>query len=185
MLKLKEKYKKEAIPVMKETFGYKNSMAVPKIKKVVVNSGFGQTIVAKKGEEAKKLMDHIVKELGLISGQQPALRKARKSVAGFKLRAGMAVGAIATLRGDKMYDFLERLIYITLPRTRDFNGLDKKLVDNNGNLSIGFKEHTSFPEISAEKEKSIFGLEINVVTNIGEKEKALKLFQLLGFPFKE
>ncbi len=185
MLKLKEKYKKEIIPSMQQQLGYKNIMSVPRIEKVVINSGFGREIITKKGDEAKKLEEHILKQLALVAGQQPALRKARKSVSGFKLRAGTAVGAAVTLRGDKMYDFLERLIYITLPRTRDFNGLDKKLVDKNGNLSIGFKEHTSFPEISAEKERSIFGLEVNIVTDSREREEAVTLFKLLGFPFKE
>jgi large subunit ribosomal protein L5 len=184
MLRLKEKYKKEVIPALKEKFNHKNSMSVPGIRKIVINTGFGREIVSKKSDESKKLEEHILKELALITGQEPSLRKARKSISSFKLRAGTAIGAAVTLRGDKMYDFLERLIYITLPRTRDFNGLDKKLIDNNGNLSIGFKEHTPFPEISAEREKSIFGLEVNVVTDTKDREEALALFKLLGFPFK-
>ena len=184
MLKLSEKYKKEVIPEMMKKFGYENAMAVPKIEKVIVNSGFGKQIAGKTGKEREKIQNHILHELSLITGLKPALRKAKKSISSFKLRKDMPVGAVVTLRGRKMYDFLERLIFITLPRTRDFRGIDSKLIDPKGNLSLGFREHTSFPEISAEREKSIFGLEIAIVTTADNKEQGLELLKLLGFPIK-
>jgi len=184
MIKLLEKYKKQVAPEMMKKFSYKNIMAVPKIEKIVINSGFGKKIIGKNGKDREKIEEHILKELSVITGQMPALRKAKKSIAAFKLRKGMYVGAVATLRGKKMYDFIERLIYLTFPRTRDFRGIDHKFVDKNGNLSLGFKEHTAFPEISAEKEKSIFGLEVTIVTNTGSQEQGLELLKLIGFPMK-
>ena len=184
-VKLSEKYKKEVIPAMKEKFGYSNDMAVPRIKKVIVNCGFGRQIAGKTGKEREKIQNHILQELALLTGQKPALRKAKKSISSFKLRKGMPVGAVVTLRGKKMYDFLERLILITFPRTRDFRGIDPKLIDQKGNLSLGFKEHTSFPEISAEKEKSIFGLEITIVTSAKSKEEGIELLRLMDFPIQE
>ena len=184
MLKLSEKYKKEVIPAMKEKFGYTNDMAVPKIEKVIVNSGFGRQVSGKTGKEGEKIQKHILNELSLITGQKPALRKAKKSISSFKLRKGVPIGAVVTLRGRKMYDFLERLIFITFPRTRDFRGIDSKLIDQKGNLSLGFKEHTSFPEILVEKEKSIFGLEVTIVTTSKSREEGIELLRLIGFPLK-
>lgn len=184
MNKLLEKYKKQVVPEMMKKFGYKNIMAVPKIEKIVINSGFGKKIIGKSGQDRKKIEEHILKELSLITGQMPCLRKAKKSIAAFKLRQGMHVGAVATLRGKKMYDFMERLIHLTFPRTRDFRGIDHKLIDKKGNLSLGFKEHTAFPEISAEREKSIFGLEITIVISSKNKKQGLELLKLIGFPMK-
>jgi len=184
MNKLKEKYKKEVVPGMMKKFGYKNIMAVPKIEKIVINSGFGKKIIGKNGQDRKKIEDHILKEISLIAGQMPALKKAKKSIATFKLRKGMYIGAVTTLRGKKMYDFMERLIHLTFPRMRDFRGVDPKLIDKKGNLSLGFGEHTAFPEISAEREKSIFGLEVTIVTNSKNKEQGLELLKLIGFPMK-
>ena len=184
MIKLLEKYKKQVVPEMMKKFGYKNIMAVPKIEKIVVNSGFGKKIIGKNGKDREKIEKHILQELSVITGQMPCLRKAKKSIATFKLRKGMYVGAVATLRGKKMYDFIERLISLTFPRTRDFRGIDSKFVDQRGNLSLGFKEHTAFPEISAEREKSIFGLEVTIVTNSKNKEEGLELLKLIGFPMK-
>jgi len=184
MIKLLEKYKKQIVPEMMKKFGYKNIMAVSKIEKIIVNSGFGKKIVGRNGQDRKKIEDHILKELSLITGQMPSLRKAKKSIATFKLREGMYVGAVVTLRGKKMYDFIERLIHLTFPRTRDFRGIDHKFIDKKGNLSLGFKEHTAFPEISAEREKSIFSLEITIVTNSKNKEQGLELLKLIGFPMK-
>jgi len=184
MNKLKEKYKKEVAPGMMKKFGYKNIMAVPKIEKIVINSGFGKKIIGKNGQDRKKIEDHILKEISLIAGQMPALKKAKKSIATFKLRKGMYIGAATTLRGKKMYDFMERLIHLTFPRMRDFRGVDPKLIDKKGNLSLGFGEHTAFPEISAEREKSIFGLEVTIVTNSKNKEQGLELLKLIGFPMK-
>lgn len=184
MNKLLKKYKKQVVPEMMKKFGYKNIMAVPKIEKIIVNSGFGKKIIGRSGQDRKKIEDHILKELSFITGQMPSLRKAKKSIATFKLRKGMYVGAVATLRGKKMYDFAERLIHLTFPRTRDFRGIDHKFIDKRGNLSLGFKEHTAFSEISAEREKSIFSLEITIVTNSKNKEQGLELLKLIGFPMK-
>ena len=147
MYKLKEKYKKEAVPAMMEKFGYKNKMAVPKIEKVVINSCFGKNIISKTSKERENIQNLISGDLALISGQKPSLVKAKKSIAGFKLRKGMQVAARVTLRGNRMYDFLERLICLTLPRSRDFRGIDTKTIDERGNLTIGFREHIAFPEI--------------------------------------
>ncbi|MDO8486084.1 MAG: 50S ribosomal protein L5 [Candidatus Staskawiczbacteria bacterium] len=185
MPSLKEKYKKEVVPQMQKVFGYKNIMAVPKIKKVVINSCFGKEVATKAGGEREKIRNHIMQDLASISGQKPKLVKSKKSIAGFKLREGLEIASMVTLREGKMWDFLERLIYLSFPRSRDFKGLDPKTIDQKGNLNIGFREHISFPEIFAEKEKTIFGLEITVVTNAKSKEEGLELYKLLGFPIKD
>ena len=184
MLRLKEKYQKEVIPAMMEKFGYRNEMAVPKIKKVVVNTGFGRLVAGKTSEEQKKLETAILEDLALISGQKPILKGAKKSISGFKIRKGMPVGAQVTLRGKRMQDFLERLIHIALPRSRDFRGIDPKSFDPKGNLTLAIKEHIAFPEISPEKVKNIFGLEITVVTTAKSREEGIELLKLLGFPIK-
>lgn len=170
---------------MMERFGYKNKMAVPKIEKVTVNTSFGKEVATKTGGEREKIQNLIVQDVGLISGQKPKLAKSKKSIAGFKLRQGLEIGAVSTLRKQKMWDFLERLIYLSLPRTRDFRGLNPKSIDKRGNLNIGFKEHINFPEIFAEKEKTIFGLQITVSTNAKNQEEGLALFTLMGFPMKQ
>lgn len=182
--RLSSKYKKEVIPAMKEKFGYKNDMAVPKIKKVVVNCGFGRMITGKTSKEQEKIKEHIFKNLALVTGQRPQGRGAKKSISSFKLRKGMTVGAQVSLGGKRMYDFLERLIWLVLPRTRDFKGISGNLVDQQGNLTIGFKEYTPFPEATIEKEKGIFGLEVTVVTTAKNKEEGIELLKLLGFPIK-
>lgn len=184
MVRLKEKCKKEVAPQMMEIFGYKNLMAVPKIKKVIVNTGFGRLVSGKPSNEQKKIQEAILRDLTLITGQRPVLTSAKKSISGFKIRKGMPVGARVTLRGQRMYDFLERLIYIALPRTRDFRGIDPNSFDDKGNLTIGIKEHIAFPEISPEEVKNIFGLEITVVTTSNTKKEGVKLLRLLGFPIK-
>lgn len=184
-MSLKEKYQKEAVPAMMEKFGYKNCMAVPRIIKVTVNSSFGKNAAAKTSGERDKMLNFIVQDISLIAGQKATLIKSKKSIAGFKLRAGIEVAAMATLRKNKMWDFLERFIYLSLPKSRDFKGINLTAVDNNGNLSVGFREHINFPEISAEKEKAIFGLQITVSTNAKNREKGLELFKLLGFPIKK
>ncbi|MBI3631339.1 MAG: 50S ribosomal protein L5 [Candidatus Staskawiczbacteria bacterium] len=185
MPSLKEKYNKEVIPQMRKVFGYKNIMAAPKIKKVVINSCFGKDAATKASGEREKIRNLIMQDLASISGQKPKLVKSKKSIAGFKLREGLEIAAVVTLRKDKMWDFLERLIYLSFPRSRDFKGLDPKGIDKRGNLNIGFREHISFPEIFAEKEKTIFGLEITIVTDAKSKEEGLELYKLLGFPIKE
>jgi len=185
ILDLKEKYAKKTIQELMEKFGYKNKMAVPKIEKVVVNCGFGKMISGKTGQEREKIQNHILESLALITGQRPVLQKARKSISGFKLKKGMPVGAMVTLRGRRMYDFLEKLIYLVLPRKRDFRGISKESFDQNGNLTIGFKEYTPFPEVRAEKEKGIFGFEVTVVTSAKTKEEGIELLKSLGFPIKD
>ena len=184
MLSLKDKYKKEVIPAMQEKFGYKNAMAVPWIEKVVINIGFGRQVAGKTSDEQKKIGELILNDLSQISGQKPVLTKAKKAISSFKTRKGMPIGAKVTLRGNKMEDFLMRLIHVTLPRSRDFRGIDTKAVDKKGNLTIGIKEHIYFSEISPEQVKNIFGLEITVVTTAKNKEKGLGLLKLLGFPIK-
>jgi large subunit ribosomal protein L5 len=185
MAYLSEKYKKEVIPAMMKKFGYKSKMAVPKIKKVVVNTGFGRMIAGKTPDEQRKTHAFILEDLNLICGQKPILTVAKKSIASFKIREGQEVGAVVTLRKIKMYDFLERLIQITLPRSRDFQGLDKKCFDKAGNMAIGIKEHIIFPEVSPEKSKNIFGLQIIVATTANNKEEGAELLRLMGFPIKQ
>lgn len=181
---LKGKYKKEVVPQMMKKFGYKNPMAVPSIKKVVLNSSFGKEVASKTSGEREKIQNLVMQDLSLIAGQRTKLVKSKKSIAGFKLREGLEIAATVTLRKSRMWDFLERLIYLSLPRSRDFKGLEQKIIDKKGNLNIGFREHISFPEIFTEKEKTIFGLQITVVTNAKSKEEGLELYKLMGFPVK-
>jgi len=178
MLSLKEKYTKQVIPAMKEKFGYKNNLAVPRIIKVVVNTGFNPTI---KDEKIRKEMAH---DLVLITGQKTKSCQAKKAEAAFKTRKGMNIGLMVTLRGQRMYDFLARLVNIVLPRSRDFHGLPEKNIDQSGNLNIGIKEQIIFPEISAESTKNIFGFEIAVVTTAKNHQQGVELFKLLGFPIQ-
>ncbi len=185
MKSLKEKYHSEIIGKMKEKFGYKNFLSVPKINMVVVNIGFGKLLQSVEPSQKENLMKEILNELEMICGQKLVLTKSKKSIASFKIRKGSVVGAKAVLRGDKMYQFLDRFINLALPRTRDFQGINASAVDNGGNLNIGIKEHIIFPEIKPEKTKKIFGFEITVVTNSKTKEEALELFKLMGFPFKK
>ena len=184
MLKLKDKYKKEVIPQMMEKFGYTSPMAVPVIKKVVVNTGFGREAVAKTGDEQKKLQESAVESLSLICGQKAVLTRAKNAISTFKLRKGMPIGAMVTLRGQRMYDFLEKVINVVLPRSRDFRGIDSKSMDKEGNLTIAIKEQIAFPEISAERAKQIFGLEITMATNAKSRERGLELLKLMGLPIK-
>jgi len=184
MIHLPEKYKKEVIPQMMQKFDYKNPMAVPKIEKVVINTGFGRLVAGKTGEERKKIETPILDDLVLILGQKPVINPAKKSISGFKTRKGIPIGASSTLRGKRMYDFLERLIHIALPRSRDFQGIMPDSFDKKGNLTIGIKEHIAFPEILPEKAKNIFGLEITIVTTAKKQEEGVELLRLLGFPIK-
>jgi large subunit ribosomal protein L5 len=178
---LQEKYKKEVVPKMKEIFGYKNNLAVPRIEKVVVNCGVGR-ITGMGGGEA--VLGNIKRDLAAICGQAPQAVKAKKSISAFKARKGMESGFRVTLRGQRMYDFLSRLINIALPRTRDFRGIDKKSFDQSGNLTIGVKEHIIFPEVSAEEVKNIFGFELTICTTASSRQEALELLKLMGFPIK-
>lgn len=184
MLRLQNKYRKEIIPIMMEKFGYRNAIAVPKIEKVVINTGFGRLVVGKTSDEQKKFQGAILNDLVLITGQKSILTKAKKSISAFKIRKGMALGAQVTLRGKRMFDFLERLIYIALPRSRDFQGIDPKSFDKKGNLTIAIKEHIVFPEVSPEKVKQIFGFEATIVTTAKDREDGIKLLKSMGFPIK-
>jgi len=181
---LSEKYNTEVIPQMMKKFGYKSKMAVSRVEKVVVNTGFGRQIAGKSTEEQKKIQEAVLADLALITGQRPILTKAKKSIASFKIREGLPIGAKVVLRGKRMMDFLERLIHIVLPRTRDFQGIEPNSFDKKGNLTIAILEHIAFPEILPEKAKDIFGLEITVVTNAKSKEEGMELLKLLGFPIK-
>jgi large subunit ribosomal protein L5 len=179
MMKLQEKYKKEAIPGLKEKFGYKNDLAIPRIEKVTLNTGIG------KFSQDEKAVEEIVKDLMMISGQKPVFTLAKKAIAGFKIRQGQKVGLAVTLRGQRANDFIERLISLALPRSRDFRGLEQKSVDDHGNLNIGIKEQIIFPEISHENIRNIFGLQITVKTTAKNHEEGLELFKLMGFPIKK
>jgi len=181
---LKEKYKKEVVPAMMKKFGYANIMAVPKIEKVVLNIGLGRILQQKSQKEKRTIYQPVLEAFSQISGQRPVLTRARKSIAGFKLRKGDPAGGKVALRGKKMEDFLERLIHIVLPRSRDFEGIDQRSFDKKGNLTIGIKEHIVFPEISAEREEKIFSLEITVATTAKNREEGIELLKLLGFPIK-
>lgn len=182
-LKLKEKYNKEVVAKIKEKFGYKNDLAVPKLEKVVINLGVGR--MSQQQNFSDKILPELVKELALITGQKPKNAPAKKSIAGFKIRQGQIVGLVMTLRSGRMYDFMDKLIKIVFPRVRDFRGVDLKNVDKNGILSVGFKEHVVFPEVSSETSKYDFGLEVTVVPSFKNREQAIELYKLLGMPFKK
>jgi large subunit ribosomal protein L5 len=170
----------QSVETMKTTFGYKNKMAAPKIQKVIVSVGTGSAI-----KKDKNRNDFIADRLAKITGQKPSLRKAKKSIASFKVRAGDAIGVAVTLRNTRMYSFLDKLLNVALPRTKDFRGLDKKIVDNIGNITIPVKEHSIFPETGDEELKDIFGMAITIVTSAKNKEEATKFFELVGVPFKK
>jgi len=178
MSELKKIYEKEIIPKLIDTYKYKNINEVPKIKKVVLNMGLGEAI------NNNKIIDAAVDELKLISGQKPVVTKARKSIAAFKLREGMSIGCSVTLRRDKMYDFLYRLINISLPRVRDFKGISGKAFDGRGNYTLGIREHIIFPEIDYDKIEKIKGFNITVVTTAKTDVEAKELLKLLGMPFR-
>ena len=176
-LSLLEQYRQQVVPALLQEFGLKNALAAPKLMKVVINIGLNQA--ARDG----KLMDVAVKTLERITGQKPVQTKAKKSISNFKIRQGMVVGAVVTLRGTRMYDFVDKLLRVALPRVRDFRGLSAKSVDAQGNLSIGFKEHLIFPEIRSDEVEAIHGLEVAITTNAGNREHGRKLLELMGFPF--
>lgn len=176
---IETKYKKETASSFKEKFGISNVLEVPKIIKVVVSSGVGSLV----HEEGR--VEAVEKSLALITGQKPSRRPAKKAVASFKTRQGMTVGLMVTLRGKRMYNFLERLINVAIPRMRDFRGINPESIDERGSLNLGFKEHIIFPEMIEEDTRGIFGLQVTIVTNAGSREKALELFRLSGFPFSK
>lgn len=178
MSQLKEFYKKEVAPKLVERFGYTNAMQLPKIEKIVLNMGLGDAI------QNIKLLDSAVEEMGIIAGQKAVVTRARKSIAAFKLREGMPIGCRVTLRGDRMYDFLYKLVNIALARVRDFRGVSGKAMDGLGNFSLGIKEHIIFPEIDYDKIDTIKGLNITIVTSAKTDEEGRELLRLLGMPFR-
>ncbi len=175
---LKTLYSNEITPRMMDQFGYKNVMQVPKLIKIVLNMGLGEAI------QNIKVLDSAVQELGLIAGQKPIVTRARKSIAAFKLRAGMPIGCKVTLRGMRMYDFFNRLVNVALPRVRDFRGVSRKGFDGRGSYSLGIKEHIIFPEIDYDKIDKIKGLNVTIVTNARTDEEGMTLLQLMGMPFR-
>jgi len=177
-MRLKGKYNKEIIPALKKEFKYANLFDVPKLTKAVVNVGVGRFT------KDKAYIENVCETLAKITGQQPILNPARKSISAFKIREGMIVGVSVTLRGQRMYDFIEKLVAVSLPRIRDFRGLNSKLVDRSGNLSIGIKESSCFPEIRSDEIEKSHGLEICLATTAKTREEGLALFKLMGFPFK-
>ncbi|MGE5417904.1 MAG: 50S ribosomal protein L5 [Acidobacteriota bacterium] len=179
MARLKDFFREDITPKMIEKFGYKNVMQVPKIEKIVVNMGVGEAI-----QNAKSL-DGAVSDLQIICGQKPVVTKARKSIAGFKLREGMSIGCKVTLRGERMYEFLDKVINVALPRVRDFRGVSPKAFDGRGNYTLGIKEQLMFPEIDYDKIDKIRGLEVVVVTTANTDEEARELLKLMGMPFRE
>lgn len=175
---IREKYNKEVVAELKKEFKLRNNLEVPRIEKVVVNVGIGKFL--KDGNQVKDVEESIK----VITGQKPLFTKSRKSIAGFKIREGLEVGIKVTLRGKRMWDFIERLIGAAIPRVRDFQGIKETAVDESGNLNIGIKEHLIFPEIAPEFVKNIFSLQVTVVTSAHSKEKGLALFRKLGFPIE-
>ena len=184
MANLKEKYNKEVVPQMIKEFGYKNRMEVPRLNKVVVNCGFGRLVSGKTKDEQRKIQEAVTRDLTQICGQKAVVTKAHSSIASFKIREGQEIGCKITLRRQRMFDFLDRLILATLPRSRDFQGIPSEGVDQNGNLTFGIKEHIAFPEILPEKVNFIFSFEITVVTTAKNREEGLALLRHMGFPMK-
>ena len=179
MARLKEMYKTDICPSLMKRFGYKNVMQIPKVEKVIINMGVGQAL-----QDAKAL-DGAVLDMATISGQKPVITKAKKSIAGFKIRQGMSIGCKVTLRGEKMYEFLDRLINITLPRVRDFSGVSANGFDGRGNYNFGLKEQLIFPEIDYDKIDRVRGMDIAIVTSAATDEEARELLKLFGMPFKK
>ncbi|OPJ54883.1 50S ribosomal protein L5 [Alkalithermobacter paradoxus] len=177
--RLTEKYKNEVVPALMEKFGYKNIMQVPKLEKIVINMGLGDA------KDNPKGLEKAVEELTIICGQKPVVTKAKKSVANFRLREGMPVGAKVTLRGDKMYHFADKLMNISLPRVRDFAGVKSNSFDGRGNYSLGVKEQLIFPEIEYDKVDKVRGMDIIFVTTANTDEEARELLKLLGMPFSK
>lgn len=178
MSQLKQLYENKIVPKLVETFEYKNKMEVPKVKKVTLNMGLGEAI------QNIKILDAAVDELKGITGQKPVITRARKSIAAFKLRAGMPIGCMVTVRRERMYDFLNKLINVALPRVRDFRGISGKAMDGNGNYTLGIKEHIIFPEIDYDKIDKIKGLNVTIVTSAKTDAEGKELLKLMGMPFR-
>jgi large subunit ribosomal protein L5 len=177
--RLRQHYLKSVVPALVKEFGYKNVMAVPKIQKVSVNIGLGEAT------QNAKLMDGAVNELGQIAGQKPVVTKAKKSIAAFKLREGMSIGAMVTLRGDRMYEFLDRLMNVALPRVRDFRGVSSKSFDGRGNYTLGVRDQLIFPEIDYNKVEKVKGMNISIITTAKTDAEGLALLKQMGMPFRQ
>lgn len=177
--RLKERYRKEIIPALMKQFRYKNKLQVPRLEKVVVNMGLGEAV------SNVKVIDNAVEELAVITGQRPIVTKAKRSEAGFKLRTGMPIGCKVTIRGDRMYEFLDRFLNAALPRIRDFRGVPAKSFDGRGNYSLGVREQLVFPEVKYDKVDMVRGMDISVETTANTDEEARALLEMLGFPFRK
>ncbi len=178
MARLKERYREEIVPQLMKAFKYRNVMQVPRIEKVVVNIGAGEA------KDNPKLLDQLVEDLGLITGQRPVVTRAKKSIANFHLRQGMPVGCRVTLRGERMYEFLDRMLNVALPRVRDFKGVSGKGFDGRGNYTLGIQEHVIFPEVDLEKVEKVKGMNVCITTTAETDEEAKELLRLLGMPFR-
>jgi large subunit ribosomal protein L5 len=179
MARLKEKYRNEIAPAIAKEFDIKNPMAIPRIEKIVVNMGIGEAI------SNAKVLDTAVEELRSITGQKPVITKAKKSIASFKLRQGMNIGTMVTLRGDRMYEFLDRLISVALPRVRDFRGISGKAFDGRGNYTLGVREQLIFPEIDFNKVEKTRGMNISIITTAKTDEQSRALLKAMGMPFRQ
>ncbi|MDN5696867.1 MAG: 50S ribosomal protein L5 [Rubrobacter sp.] len=179
MARLKEQYYSEVAPSLRESFQYGNVMQTPRIEKVVVNMGVGEAV------QNNRALDGAINDLTIITGQKPQVRRARKSVAGFKIREGMPVGVRATLRGERMWEFLDRLISVALPRVRDFRGISDRSFDGKGNFALGLKEQLIFPEISYDSIDAVRGMDVAIVTSAGTDDEARELLRQIGMPFRE
>lgn len=177
--RLRERYTKEIAPALAKEFDIKNPMAVPKLEKIVINMGLGEAIAN------SKIVDTAVDELGSITGQKPVVTRAKKAIAAFKLRQGMAIGSMVTLRGDRMYEFLDRLVSVALPRVRDFRGVSPKAFDGRGNYTLGIREQLIFPEIDFNRVDRTRGMNISIVTTARDDEQARALLRALGMPFRQ
>ncbi|MFC0525724.1 50S ribosomal protein L5 [Pontibacillus salicampi] len=179
MNELKKQYKEDIIPTLQNKFEYESVMEVPKVEKIIINMGVGDAV------QNAKALDNAVEELSIISGQKPLITKAKKSIAGFRLREGMPIGAKVTLRGERMYEFLQKLVHVSLPRVRDFRGISKKAFDGRGNYTLGIKEQLIFPEIDYDKVTKVRGMDIVVVTTANNDEEARELLTQFGMPFQQ
>lgn len=178
-MNLKDKYNKELKKKLQDELKIENVMAIPAIKKIVINVGAGEAV------QNKNILDKIQEQLGWLSGQKPVITKARTSVSAFKIRKGLPIGVKVTLRGKSMYEFMEKLIRIVIPRIRDFRGIQESSIDQSGNMNLGFTEQTIFPEIEFDKVDKLRGLQVTIVTDAKDREKGKKLFEVFGVPFKK
>ncbi|MBI4050423.1 MAG: 50S ribosomal protein L5 [Candidatus Doudnabacteria bacterium] len=180
MTRLLQQFRTKILPELRQELKFANDLAVPRVEKIMVNAGVGKLL-----QQQPKSLDEFIKAMAKITGQQPQVTRAKKAISGFKIRQGQAVGLMVTLRGKRMYDFLDKLINATLPRSRDFRGLSKKGFDRHGNYSLGLRDHMVFPEMAQEEIGTGFGLEVTIATTAKTDEAAYKLLKHLGFPFKE